>query len=80
MHTQRYSLLPRQVPIRAGPRWDAYWLEGILCCMLAGYALVYAVGRANNTALATSFLKLHKPLLDDNFTLVGEIFDIPHWS
>ena len=55
------------------PRWDAYWLEGILCCLLASYALAYAVGRAKNTSIATNFLKLHKPLLDDNFTLVGKL-------
>ncbi|XP_075980405.1 PAT complex subunit CCDC47 [Anticarsia gemmatalis] len=61
-----------KVPIMVRPRWDAYWLEGILCCLLAAYALAYAVGRAKNTSIATNFLKLHKPLLDDNFTLVGE--------
>ncbi|KAM3965639.1 PAT complex subunit CCDC47 [Aphomia sociella] len=61
-----------KVPILVRPRWDAYWLEGILCCALAAYALAYAVGRAKNTSIATNFLKLHKPLLDDNFTLVGE--------
>lgn len=61
-----------QVPIMIRPRWDAYWLEGILCCLLAAYALAYAVGRAKNTSIATNFLKLHKPLLDDNFTLVGK--------
>lgn len=61
-----------KVPIMLRPRWDAYWLEGILCCLLASYALAYAVGRAKNTSIATNFLKLHKPLLDDNFTLVGE--------
>ncbi|CAG5033408.1 unnamed protein product [Parnassius apollo] len=62
-----------KVPITVRPRWDAYWLEGILCCALAAYALVYAVGRAKNTSIAINFLKLHKPLLDDNFTLVGEM-------
>ncbi|XP_026321431.1 coiled-coil domain-containing protein 47 [Hyposmocoma kahamanoa] len=61
-----------KVPIMIRPRWDAYWLEGILCCALAAYALAYAVGRAKNTSIAQNFLKLHKPLLDDNFTLVGE--------
>ncbi|KOB69275.1 Coiled-coil domain-containing protein 47, partial [Operophtera brumata] len=61
-----------KVPIMIRPRWDAYWLEGILCCLLAAYALAYAIGRAKNTSIATNFLKLHKPLLDDNFTLVGE--------
>ncbi|CAH0589191.1 unnamed protein product [Chrysodeixis includens] len=61
-----------KVPIMVRPRWDAYWLEGILCCLLAAYALAYAVGRAKNTSIAINFLKLHKPLLDDNFTLVGE--------
>ncbi|KAJ2945491.1 hypothetical protein O0L34_g302 [Tuta absoluta] len=61
-----------KVPIMVRPRWDAYWLEGILCCLLASYALAYVVGRAKNTSIATNFLKLHKPLLDDNFTLVGE--------
>ncbi|XP_038222531.1 coiled-coil domain-containing protein 47 [Zerene cesonia] len=61
-----------KVPVVVRQRWDAYWLEGIFCCMLAAYALAYAVGRAKNTSIATNFLKLHKPLLDDNFTLVGE--------
>ncbi|KAL4710866.1 hypothetical protein ACJJTC_002496 [Scirpophaga incertulas] len=61
-----------KVPITVRPRWDAYWLEGILCCALVAYALVYAVGRSKNTSIAMNFLKLHKPLLDDNFTLVGE--------
>ncbi|KAJ8714921.1 hypothetical protein PYW08_004902 [Mythimna loreyi] len=61
-----------KVPIMIRPRWDAYWLEGILCCLLASYALAYVIGRAKNTSIATNFLKLHKPLLDDNFTLVGE--------
>ncbi|XP_047535635.1 PAT complex subunit CCDC47 isoform X2 [Vanessa atalanta] len=61
-----------QVPIMIRPRWDAYWLEGILCCLLAAYALAYVIGRTKNTAIATNFLKLHKPLLDENFTLVGE--------
>lgn len=61
-----------QVPITVRPRWDAYWLEGILCCLLAAYALAYAIGRAKNTSIAINFLKLHKPLLDENFTLVGE--------
>ncbi|GBP29522.1 Coiled-coil domain-containing protein 47 [Eumeta japonica] len=61
-----------KVPIMLRMRWDAYWLEGLLCCMLAAYALAYAIGRAKNTAIAINFLKLHKPLLDDNFTLVGE--------
>ncbi|CAH0720438.1 unnamed protein product, partial [Brenthis ino] len=61
-----------KVPITVRPRWDAYWLEGILCCLLAAYALAYAIGRAKNTSIAVNFLKLHKPLLDENFTLVGE--------
>ncbi|XP_059057685.1 PAT complex subunit CCDC47 [Achroia grisella] len=61
-----------KVPIVMRPQWDAYWLEGILCCALAAYALAYAFGRAKNTSIAVNFLKLHKPLLDDNFTLVGE--------
>ncbi|XP_023937570.2 PAT complex subunit CCDC47 [Bicyclus anynana] len=61
-----------KVPIMVRPRWDAYWLEGILCCLLAAYALAYAIGRAKNASIATNFLKFHKPLLDDNFTLVGE--------
>ncbi|KAF9424599.1 hypothetical protein HW555_000410 [Spodoptera exigua] len=75
-NTPRSSEQPKitisKVPIMIRPRWDAYWLEGILCCLLAAYALAYAVGRAKNTSIATNFLKLHKPLLDDNFTLVGE--------
>ncbi|XP_053610554.1 PAT complex subunit CCDC47 isoform X2 [Plodia interpunctella] len=74
--TPRSSEQPKitisKVPITVRPRWDAYWLEGTLCCLLAAYALAYAVGRAKNTSIATNFLKLHKPLLDDNFTLVGE--------
>ncbi|XP_050665775.1 PAT complex subunit CCDC47 isoform X2 [Leptidea sinapis] len=60
------------VPITARPKWDAYWLEGILCFFLTAYAISYMIGRAKNTSIATNFLKLHKPLLDDNFTLVGE--------
>ncbi|KAG6465704.1 coiled-coil domain-containing protein 47 isoform X2 [Manduca sexta] len=74
--TPRTSEQPKitisKVPIMVRPRWDAYWLEGLLCCLLAAYALAYAVGRAKNTSIATNFLKLHKPLLEDNFTLVGE--------
>ncbi|KAL0821578.1 hypothetical protein ABMA28_005030 [Loxostege sticticalis] len=61
-----------KVPITVRPRWDAYWLEGILCCLLVAYALGYALGRSKNTSIALNFLKMHKPLLDDNFTLVGE--------
>ncbi|CAH4030154.1 PAT complex subunit CCDC47 [Pieris brassicae] len=61
-----------KVPVVIRPRWDAYWLEGILCCLLTSYALAYAIGRAKNTSIAANFLKLHKPLLEDNFTLVGE--------
>ncbi|KAG7312389.1 hypothetical protein JYU34_001882 [Plutella xylostella] len=61
-----------KVPITGRPRWDAYWLEGALCVLLGAYALAYLAGRARNTALATNLLKLHKPLLEDNFTLVGE--------
>lgn len=61
-----------KVPIMVRPRWDAYWLEAILCCLLASYALAYVIGRAKNTSIAVNFLKLHKPLLDENFTLVGE--------
>lgn len=71
-NTEQPKITISKVPITVRPRWDAYWLEGALCCLLAGYALSYAVGRAKNTAIATNFLKLHKPLLDDNFTLVGE--------
>ncbi|KPJ15590.1 Coiled-coil domain-containing protein 47 [Papilio machaon] len=61
-----------KVPISVRRRWDAYWLEGILCCALAAYAMAYVIGRAKNTSIALNFLKLHKPLLEDNFTLVGE--------
>ncbi|KAI8439237.1 hypothetical protein MSG28_013078 [Choristoneura fumiferana] len=71
-NTEQPKITISKVPIMVRPRWDAYWLEGILCCLLAAYALAYAIGRAKNTAIATNFLKLHKPLLDDNFTLVGE--------
>ncbi|XP_013141015.1 PREDICTED: coiled-coil domain-containing protein 47 [Papilio polytes] len=74
--TPRSSEQPKitisKVPITVRPRWDAYWLEGILCCALAAYAISYVVGRAKNTSIALNFLKLHKPLLEDNFTLVGE--------
>lgn len=65
-----------QVPITARLRWQEYWLEGILCCVLAAYAFNYAIGRNKNQAIALNFLKLNKPLLDDNFTLVGERFDL----
>ncbi|CAH2043340.1 unnamed protein product, partial [Iphiclides podalirius] len=61
-----------KVPINARPRLQAYWLEGILCCGLAAYALAYTIGRVKNSSIALNFLKFHKPLLDDNFTLVGE--------
>ncbi|KPJ02352.1 PREDICTED: coiled-coil domain-containing protein 47 [Papilio xuthus] len=74
--TPRSSEQPKitisEVPISVRPRWDAYWLEGILCCALVAYAIAYVVGRAKNTSIAVNFLKLHKPLLEDNFTLVGE--------
>ncbi|XP_072944727.1 PAT complex subunit CCDC47 [Epargyreus clarus] len=61
-----------KVPIRVKPKWDSYWLEAILLCGLVAYACNYIIGRSKNTSIAVNFLKMHKPLLDENFTLVGE--------
>lgn len=61
-----------KVPVTGRPRWEAYWLEGILAAGLLVYASVYLTGRAKNTAIANNFINQHKPMLDENFTLVGE--------
>ncbi|XP_041982241.1 PAT complex subunit CCDC47 [Aricia agestis] len=71
-NTEQPKITISKVPININRRWEAYWLEAILCCLLMSYAIAFALGRAKNTSIATNFLKLHKPLLDENFTLVGE--------
>lgn len=53
-------------------RWEAYWAEGLLVLGLVAYSATFLIGRSKNTSIVTAFTKLHKPLLDNNFTLVGK--------
>ncbi|XP_077303030.1 PAT complex subunit CCDC47 isoform X2 [Arctopsyche grandis] len=61
-----------KVPIMMRARWEAYWAEGLLVLGLVAYAATFLIGRSKNTSIVAAFTHFHKPLLDDNFTLVGE--------
>lgn len=60
-----------QVPIMVRARWEAYWAEGLLVLGLAAYGATFLIGRSKNSSIVAAFTQFHKPLLDDNFTLVG---------
>lgn len=62
-----------KVPIHFRANWDSYWLELLMIAGLLVYFLNFATGKSKNTQLANAWYQSHKSLLEDNFSLVGEI-------
>lgn len=53
-------------------KWDQYWMELIFILGLMVYFLNYQMGRSKNIKLAEKWLSVHKTLLEENFSLVGD--------
>lgn len=53
-------------------QWENYYLEMLMIAGIVVYFLNFFTGKAKNQKIATSWFNSHKPILDSNFSLVGD--------
>eukprot|EP00794_Sanderia_malayensis_P003449 gene3449-3945_t len=61
-----------KVPVHLRAGWQSFYLELITLTGLLVYAANFFTGKTKNSKLATSWFKAHKPLLESNFSIVGD--------
>lgn len=62
-----------KVPIHFRANWDSYWLEILMVTGLIVYFINFATGKNKNTKLANVWFQTHRNLLEENFSLIGNI-------
>uniref|UniRef100_A0A023GCT3 PAT complex subunit CCDC47 n=1 Tax=Amblyomma triste TaxID=251400 RepID=A0A023GCT3_AMBTT len=61
-----------KVPLHLRSNWESFYLELLMLAGLAVYFGNFVAGRNKNHRLATAWFHSHRPLLLDNFALVGD--------
>ncbi|XP_033106192.1 coiled-coil domain-containing protein 47-like [Anneissia japonica] len=62
----------KEVPLHFRTNWDSYYLEFIMIAGVLSYVLNYLTGKSKNNKLATAWFKVHREILDKNFSIVGD--------
>ena len=70
------TLTITKIPLHLRARWDSFYLEILMVIGLLVYFINYIAGRSKNARIAKIWLTEHKPLLLDNFSLVGDTADL----
>jgi len=53
-------------------QWENYYLEMLMVAGIVVYFLNFFTGKTKNQKIATSWFNSHKPILESNFSLVGD--------
>lgn len=61
-----------KVPLHLRSNWESFYLELLMLAGLAVYFGNFVAGRNKNHRLATAWFNAHRPLLLENFALVGD--------
>lgn len=61
-----------KVPLHLRSNWESFYLELLMLAGLAIYFGNFVAGRNKNHRLATAWFHAHRPLLLENFALVGD--------
>lgn len=65
-----------QVPAHLQNSWESYYMEILMVTGLLAYIMNYIIGKNKNGRLAHSWFSSHRELLESNFALVGESFQL----
>jgi len=60
------------VPVHRSTNWDKFYVEMLMIAGIVVYFINFVSGKTRNQKLATAWLNAHKPLLEANFSLVGD--------
>ena len=60
------------IPAHLRNNWENYYLEMLMAAGIVVYFLNFFTGKAKNAKIASSWFACHKPLLESNFSLVGD--------
>merc|ERR1711963_853415 len=60
------------IPAHLRNNWENYYLEMLMVAGIVVYFLNFFTGKAKNQKIANSWFNSHKPILESNFTLVGD--------
>jgi len=53
-------------------QWENYYLEMLMVAGIVVYFLNFFTGKAKNQKIATSWFNSHRPMLESNFSLIGD--------
>ena len=53
-------------------QWENYYLEMLMVAGIVVYFLNFFTGKAKNQKIATSWFNSHRPILESNFSLIGD--------
>ena len=53
-------------------QWENYYLEMLMVAGIVVYFLNFFTGKTKNQKIATSWFNSHRPILESNFTLIGD--------
>lgn len=79
IHKHRYPpdfAGPLQVPAHLQNSWESYYMEILMVTGLLAYIMNYIIGKNKNSRLAQTWFNSHRELLESNFALVGESFQL----
>lgn len=65
-----------QVPAHLQNSWESYYMEILMVTGLLAYIMNYIIGKNKNSRLAQAWFSSHRELLESNFALVGESFQL----
>ncbi|XP_037089324.1 coiled-coil domain-containing protein 47-like [Pollicipes pollicipes] len=60
------------VPVHRSTNWDKFYVEMLMIAGIVVYFINFVSGKTRNQKLANAWLAAHKPLLESNFSLVGD--------
>jgi len=60
------------IPAHLRNNWENYYLEMLMVAGIVVYFLNFFTGKAKNQKIANSWFNCHKPILESNFSLVGD--------
>jgi len=63
--------IPTNIPMLY-TKWENYYLEMLMIAGIVVYFLNFFTGKTKNQKIATAWFNSHKPILESNFSLIGD--------
>ena len=63
--------IPTNIPMLY-TKWENYYLEMLMVAGIVVYFLNFFTGKTKNQKIATAWFNSHKPILESNFSLIGD--------